>query len=29
MNIEVKPNTAFVNCPLAVDMSCGRAKKAR
>ncbi len=29
MNIDVKPNTALVTCPLAVDMSEGRAKKAR
>ena len=29
MNIDVKPNTALVSWPLAVDMSWGRAKKAR
>ena len=29
MNIDVKPNTALVTWPLAVDMSDGRAKKAR
>ena len=29
MNIDVNPNTALVSCPLAVDMSCGRAKNAR
>ncbi len=29
MNIDVNPNTALVICPLAVDMSAGRAKNAR
>ena len=29
MNIDVNPKTALVSCPLAVDMSCGRAKNAR
>ncbi len=29
MSIDVNPNTAFVTCPAAVDMSVGSAKKAR